>query len=144
VHRQFENGQTYERSERLFAAGHRWYFTTREGQDVGPYWDRREAELALAAFVATKIVDGGSGDVPRMGQARDATEFEAMVAELVGFFRERRRRSATSAFIWALKRLQTLRRPGSAENNPQVRMAALEYGLAESDDPDRLSTGVAR
>ena len=134
VPRRGESGRVFYRSERLFDVGYRWYFTTREGQDIGPYWDRREAELALAFFLATKLVDNDSANIRRMALAPDAPEFEAMVAELVGFFQVRRKRSATSTFIWVLKRLQMLRSGGPANSHTRVRTAALEYVIAEGDN----------
>lgn len=39
------------RSDRLFDDGGLWYFRTREGNDVGPFRYRDEAELMLTKFV---------------------------------------------------------------------------------------------
>ena len=138
IFRHGEKEGVYYRSERLFAVGHRWYFATREGRDIGPYQDRREAELALAVFVSQKILDEASSTVQRIARARDATGFDAMVAELVEFFRERGRRSQTGSYVWALKRLQMLRARGEAETHSAARTAALQYVMAKSDNLDGL------
>lgn len=39
------------RSDRLFDRGGLWYFRTREGNDVGPFRYRDEAELMLTKFI---------------------------------------------------------------------------------------------
>ncbi|MDP1757848.1 MAG: DUF6316 family protein [Pseudohongiella sp.] len=41
----------YKRSERVFSRTGLWYFKTREGNDVGPFRYRDEAELMLTKFV---------------------------------------------------------------------------------------------
>ncbi len=39
------------RSERVFHAGGKWYFTTREGADHGPYETKEWAEAELMLFL---------------------------------------------------------------------------------------------
>jgi len=39
------------RSSRFFCVGNRWYFTTREGFDSGPYASRERAEIGLKRFL---------------------------------------------------------------------------------------------
>lgn len=39
------------RSSRFFCVGNRWYFTTREGFDSGPYATRERAEIGLRRFL---------------------------------------------------------------------------------------------
>lgn len=39
------------RSSRFFSVGNRWYFTTREGFDSGPYATRERAEVGLRRFL---------------------------------------------------------------------------------------------
>ena len=41
----------YSRSDRIFSQSGLWYFRTREGNDVGPFRYRDEAELMLTKFV---------------------------------------------------------------------------------------------
>lgn len=43
----------YFRSERLFLVNDKWYFSTREHLDQGPYATRNEAEIEMIAY--TKI-----------------------------------------------------------------------------------------
>ena len=35
----------------MFSVGSEWYFTTREGDDVGPFETKQEAEEALSLFL---------------------------------------------------------------------------------------------
>lgn len=39
------------RSSRYFCVGNRWYFTTREGFDSGPYASRDRAHIGLMRFL---------------------------------------------------------------------------------------------
>lgn len=39
------------RSSRFFCVGNKWYFTTREGFDSGPYADKLRAEQGLQRFL---------------------------------------------------------------------------------------------
>lgn len=39
------------RSSRFFCVGSKWYFTTREGFDSGPYATRQRAESGLQRFL---------------------------------------------------------------------------------------------
>ena len=41
----------YTRGKRFFKEGSQWFFKTREGQHIGPFEDKCEAQLALAYFV---------------------------------------------------------------------------------------------
>ncbi|MDO8908828.1 MAG: DUF6316 family protein [Pseudohongiella sp.] len=45
------NSVEFYRSDRLFTSSGLWYFRTREGNDVGPFRYRDEAELMLTKFV---------------------------------------------------------------------------------------------
>jgi hypothetical protein len=47
--------RTWFRTERVFHAGGHWYFSTREGFDMGPYGDRPAAVRALAGFVRDRV-----------------------------------------------------------------------------------------
>jgi len=40
----------YFRSDRLFAVNDKWYFSTREHRDQGPYATRNEAEIEMIAY----------------------------------------------------------------------------------------------
>lgn len=51
-HRKGESGNIPFRSERFFCAGDRWYFSTREGFDSGPYASKERAEDSLARFLS--------------------------------------------------------------------------------------------
>ncbi len=40
----------YFRSDRLFSVNDKWYFSTREHLDQGPYTTRNEAEIEMIAY----------------------------------------------------------------------------------------------
>lgn len=46
-----ENGSAPFRSSRFFCVGSKWYFTTREGFDSGPFASRQRAETGLRRFL---------------------------------------------------------------------------------------------
>ncbi|MEX2131112.1 MAG: DUF6316 family protein [Pseudohongiellaceae bacterium] len=43
---------TPERTDRVFSTEERWYFKTREGDEVGPFRYRSEAQTSLERFLA--------------------------------------------------------------------------------------------
>ena len=45
------NSGTHSRSDRVFSQQNLWYFKTREGDDVGPFRYRSEAESNLDRFM---------------------------------------------------------------------------------------------
>ena len=51
-HRDKEQGEVPFRSNRFFNVGTKWYFSTREGFDSGPYADKHRAESSLQRFLA--------------------------------------------------------------------------------------------
>lgn len=46
-----EHGAVPFRSSRFFCVGGKWYFTTREGFDSGPFASRDRAEIGLRRFL---------------------------------------------------------------------------------------------
>lgn len=46
-----ENGQPPPRSSRIFNMESMWYFSTREGSDIGPFDSREEATSGLQDFL---------------------------------------------------------------------------------------------
>lgn len=51
VNREGENGALPFRTGRFFNVGTKWYFSTRESMDQGPYPDKKEAEYALNRYI---------------------------------------------------------------------------------------------
>ncbi|GGC82828.1 DUF6316 family protein [Marinobacter halophilus] len=52
IHRRIgEQGPPPFRSSRFFCVGSKWYFTTREGFDSGPFASRERAEIGLKRFL---------------------------------------------------------------------------------------------
>ena len=58
--REGESDKFWFRSERFFAVGNQWFFTTREHIDVGPFADRATAEHALMLFLDCLKKEGTS------------------------------------------------------------------------------------
>jgi len=50
-HRGGEQGEIPFRSSRFFSVGNKWYFSTREGFDSGPYANKERAGLSLQRFL---------------------------------------------------------------------------------------------
>ena len=46
-----ESGQAPFRTNRFFTVADKWYFSTREGFDSGPYGDKSQAEEGLRRFL---------------------------------------------------------------------------------------------
>lgn len=56
-HRSSEQGEIPFRSDRFFCVGNKWYFSTREGFDSGPYANKDRASSSLQRFlqIVTKL-----------------------------------------------------------------------------------------
>ena len=50
-HRNNEQGNIPFRSDRFFSVGDKWYFSTREGFDSGPYANKERAKNSLQRFL---------------------------------------------------------------------------------------------
>ena len=50
-HRTGEQGPTPFRCSRYFCVGGKWYFTTRDGFDSGPFASHERAEIGLKRFL---------------------------------------------------------------------------------------------
>lgn len=53
--REGEQGEIPFRSSRFFSVGNKWYFSTREGFDSGPYANKERAVHSLQSFL--KIIN---------------------------------------------------------------------------------------
>ncbi|WP_188150793.1 DUF6316 family protein [Teredinibacter waterburyi] len=51
MNRTGEDGNLPNRSKRFFQKGEYWYYTTREGVDIGPFDTAHEAELGVSDFI---------------------------------------------------------------------------------------------
>lgn len=58
-----EQGGVPFRSDRFFSVGNKWYFSTREGFDSGPYANRERAESSLSHFL--QIVSKFASTLPQ-------------------------------------------------------------------------------
>lgn len=51
MNRTGENGSEPARSKRFFMKGDYWYYSTREGVDIGPFDSQHEAEVGASDFI---------------------------------------------------------------------------------------------
>lgn len=56
-HREGEFGAVPFRSGRFFYIDSKWYFSCREGKEVGPFTGKLEAEMALAEYMSNMECD---------------------------------------------------------------------------------------
>jgi hypothetical protein len=126
--RRNETQGVYFRSNRLFAVNHDWYFATREGENKGPFKDRNQAELALAAFIARCISEGDSHSVAtRNGDGNEV--LNDMVEEARDLMQIIQSHGITRACVWAYDRIRSLRGAGHKTRHPLRRIAVIEHLL---------------
>ncbi len=146
VNRRGEKGAVPFRSGRLFRIDNEWYFATREVAHVGPYGSREEAEVAMAAFVGSRIHHSVAftHHAPQLWAARtlpgQSEAFAAMVNEAAQFFAERSRDHRNAALVWAVQRLRSLRAENDDIGAAGHRAAVLEHILEEDAGADALAT----
>lgn len=62
-----EGDTVHFRSGRVFCVDNDWYYSTREGKDIGPFSTKAEAEVALALFLKefspADEKDAGAADI---------------------------------------------------------------------------------
>jgi len=49
------SNRTYFRSDRFFAVSNQWYFSTREGGDLGPFDTQDQAKQALQTYLRDEV-----------------------------------------------------------------------------------------
>lgn len=55
-----EDQKTRFRTERIILIDQNYFFSTREGAEIGPFKSKPEAELALARYIKVIGTEGGS------------------------------------------------------------------------------------
>lgn len=55
--REGENEKTWFRSDRFFKVGDNYFFTTREGANVGPFTSKLAAKDGLTTFIELRMQD---------------------------------------------------------------------------------------
>lgn len=66
VARQGEDSRTHFRTDRFYRVNEVWFFSTREGIEMGPYASRSEAELALSDLtIANNWGEQKDSDAPK-------------------------------------------------------------------------------
>jgi hypothetical protein len=123
-----ETDGVYFRSNRLFTVNHVWHFATREGENKGPFQDRQQAELALAAFIAQCMSEANCKQVAPGHEGRNA-ELDEMVEEAQDLMQILKKRGHTGAIVWAHQRIQALKRQGHRTRYPLRRIEVIEHLL---------------
>ncbi|MEW8352531.1 MAG: DUF6316 family protein [Candidatus Thiodiazotropha sp.] len=125
-----EEGYPPFRTQRLFSENGQWYFDTREGSQLGPYHDIKEAKKALALFVAQRLLiskQNRASDSSIVPGSQDGIEF--MVEELFNYLLEYKSKGQTSATAWASQRLRDLLRDRNDIVDRSTRMEAIQFAL---------------
>ncbi|MES9990327.1 MAG: DUF6316 family protein [Candidatus Thiodiazotropha sp.] len=125
-----EEGYPPFRTQRLFSENGQWYFDTREGTQLGPYHDLKQAKQALALFVAQRLLvtDRNKGDESSF-VAGSQDGIEHMVEELFNYLIEYKSKGQTSATVWAGQRLRDLKRERNSIEDHSIRMEAIQFAL---------------
>ena len=80
------------RTDRFFTVSGRWYFTTREGEDFGPFENQDEANTRLVEYIATQSVLRRLRDSDP-GLENNSPEATKHIAELARDIQKKRRGS---------------------------------------------------
>ena len=121
------------RSQRVYRQQDGWYFDSREGPQFGPFAHQREAENALAVFVAQHAHErpnDGSANVMSPG-SQDGIDH--MVREVSDVLRCHRDYGVRAAQTWAASRLDELERAGGDDFVSVECRRILQYVIAHSD-----------
>jgi len=60
LHRTGEERSIPFRTNRYYCVNGTWYFMTREGSQLGPFIDKREAEAELTMFIREKSMENSN------------------------------------------------------------------------------------
>lgn len=60
INRNGEDDRTYFRSDRFYSIDNKYFFSTREGDEVGPFDSKGDAELALERYIDCMESRGGN------------------------------------------------------------------------------------
>jgi len=134
LNRGSELPRQFFRCGRYSTVGHEWYVSIREGNELGPYATRDEAELALADHVTSCFIDshGYIGQIDAHTR-RDATVLEVLVQELATCREQIYIRGENAAFAWAKRRLDAMDENPESFSRVRARVHALTYFLRELD-----------
>ncbi len=58
-----EREKTRFRSDRFFTAENQYFFSTREGEDIGPFPNREDAERGLKVYIECMKSDAGNATI---------------------------------------------------------------------------------
>lgn len=65
IHRKGEVSKQHFRSDRFFCVGNQWFFRTREGSELGPFFSRASAQGELLLYVRHVNEGGVFGETTR-------------------------------------------------------------------------------
>ena len=136
INRNGEDGHQHFRSQRLFSENGQWYFDTREGHQIGPYYDLKDVKNALAAFISQRLLVSGNTRNEELDYLPGRQDgIEHLVEELHEYYVIYQQYGQTAAVSWAIKRVAELKRNRDA-GLPGVsdRIEALNYAKDLEED----------
>jgi hypothetical protein len=105
------------RSGRFVRVGHECFVTLRNGEEIGPFLERWDAEAELVHCIARHFE---ANPEERAGLYARATEglnnFEQLVLEVLEFKEALRLRSANAAYVWVIQHLDAEQKYGTADH----------------------------
>jgi hypothetical protein len=136
INRYGEDSRQHFRSQRLFSENGQWYFDTREGHQIGPYYDLKDVKNALAAFISQRLLvsrNGRSEELDYLPGRQDGIEH--LVEELYEYYSIYQQNGQTAAVSWAIKRVADLERSRDPSLlGVSARIDALHYAMDLEED----------
>ncbi len=136
INRYGEVGRQHFRSQRLFSENGQWYFDTREGHQIGPYYDLKGVKNALAAFISQRLLVSGKARSEALDYLPGRQDgIEHLVEELYEYYTIYQQNGQTAAVSWAIKRVAELERNSDASLlDVPARVDALHYAIDLEED----------
>jgi hypothetical protein len=130
INRYGEDGRQHFRSQRLFSENGQWYFDTREGHQIGPYYDLKDVKNALAAFISQRLLFSGNARGEELDYLPGLQDgIEHLVEELYEYYSLYQQNGQTAAVLWANQRVLELMRSRDTLPNTSARMDVLRYAM---------------
>jgi hypothetical protein len=130
INRYGEEGHQHFRSQRLFSENGQWYFDTREGHQIGPYYDLKDVKNALAVFISQRLLVSGNRrdeEIDYLPGRQDG--IENLVEELYEYYLFYKQNGQTAAVLWANQRVRELMRSRDSLGSVSSRIDALKYAM---------------
>lgn len=117
------------RAGRFFTIGHRWYVATRGDEDLGPFPSRERARMALAQYLASRVVS--RLDDHKAPPVIGSEVSRAMLSEFSYFLEREKAIGRMAAVAWVQTRLTQLDAQSMPPDEKRERLAALNLILEQ-------------